>query len=155
MFNAPQPRTEYGVHIAQSKNVCVFCSKEGELLLAKYDHFVWKYAAFPYQKFHTLVLPKRHVEKISELNTEEMIELQGIIDVIGKIYQESGVVSDDSAFGNQLLFTWRIRNLTECENKKVVAHFHIHIYPRREAGNDITLDNDAHIFDTDILKKFV
>jgi len=70
---------------------------------------------------HLLVIPKRHVEKISELNKEEREELlNNVIEFQEKILKK--VASGCDVRQNYRPF--------QKQNKLKVHHLHIHLYPR-------------------------
>lgn len=152
-IDTPRPRNEYKPHLDSLEHDCSFCAedKKDGLVLGESQNFVWAYAAFPYQKFHTVVRPKRHVTNASELSPHELKELMELIDHADARYRSAGIVGDDGIGGDQCYVSWRTRSKQEAEGKKKVAHFHVHIYPRHSQGADIELDPDAHKFDTNLL----
>jgi diadenosine tetraphosphate (Ap4A) HIT family hydrolase len=111
------------------------------LTIKEYSNWILAYAAFPYRKYHTLVIAKRHILKMSDLTAEELKELTTIADEIENLYVTTGIVGPDSEFGSQTQFTWRSRsNLVE---KKSVSHIHVHAYPEFAKDPGIPLDDQA------------
>ncbi len=124
----PLPRKEYAKHLKSLKGVCAFCSDRDSLLIKKFRHWGWYFAAFPYRKYHTLLVSKRHVTEFTELRAAELSELKLAIKHIETHYRAKGIVSASSRFGDQFFFAWRSRY--DGRAKPSLAHFHLHIYPK-------------------------
>ncbi len=90
-------------------------------------------------------MPKRHITRLTELHPEELDEMQKILGAVEAQYLASNLVHTTSPYGDQLLYSWRSR--FDDSIKESVAHLHLHIYPRFETGNDISVDDDAADFD--------
>jgi diadenosine tetraphosphate (Ap4A) HIT family hydrolase len=146
-INKLLPRSEYDQHLMALKGQCTFCKMSDDLNIKKYQHWTFVYAAFPYRKYHTLLISKRHIIQFSDLVPEELAELSSITQEIIQIYRKSGVVAEDSEFGDQVLFSWRSRSGTAVE-KKPVFHLHFHIYP--EVGKDVAIVLDDRAWDIDM-----
>jgi diadenosine tetraphosphate (Ap4A) HIT family hydrolase len=152
-IEAPKRRSEYEKHLEHLAGECAFCKMSPELNIREYKSWTWTFAAFPYRKYHTLIIPRRHILSFSQLNPDEINELQTIIEDIEADYQESGIVGKHSEFGDQLLTLWRFRTKNENEKKKSVAHFHMHVYPKFAKEVDSELDENASEIDISKLKK--
>lgn len=62
---------------------CIFCAKD--LLIQEFDLWILIQNRFPYDKVfidHMMLAPKRHVEELYELTTDEQLELDKLFDVI-------------------------------------------------------------------------
>ena len=68
----PLPREEYKKHLKDLNGGCAFCIMSPELTINEYSFWNWVFAAFPYRKYHTLLISKRHVVRFSELKKEEL-----------------------------------------------------------------------------------
>lgn len=101
--------------------MCVFCdyierkdkiAYENELAFAIYD-------AFPVNKGHMLILPKRHVESYFDLSADEKSAIQRLLvqsrEHINKLYHPDGynIGVNDGAYAGQ-----------------TILHCHIHMIPR-------------------------
>jgi diadenosine tetraphosphate (Ap4A) HIT family hydrolase len=101
--------------------MCIFCdyierkdkiAYENELAFAIYD-------AFPVNKGHMLILPKRHVESYFDLNADEKSAIQRLLvqsrEHINKLYHPDGynIGVNDGAYAGQ-----------------TILHCHIHMIPR-------------------------
>ena len=149
MSSRPQSRDQYKKHLERLGDACAFCSMSKELQISEHQYWVLVYAAFPYRKYHSLLISKRHVISLAELEADELTELATVTSEIHKMYRVSGVVAEDSPFGNQLFFSWRSRDEFE-ETRKAVSHFHVHIYP--EDGKEIAIVLDTQAWDIDMNK---
>ncbi|MEI6022906.1 MAG: HIT domain-containing protein [bacterium] len=135
------PRNAYAKHLTCLKNSCAFCTEGGELLIKRFQYWDWIYSKFPYRKFHTLLIPKRHITRFEELQTEELFELSSILKEVEHRYIDAHIVSEDSVYGDQMYFCWRSRFVPK--EKKSVEHFHLHICPKFEIQQGIILEDDA------------
>lgn len=142
------PRKEYAKHLIKNKNICIFCSKEDPLILKKYKHWTWMLAAFPYRKYHTLLVVKRHIISFTDLTPIELDELRKVLKQIELHYKKTNIVSGISKFGDQLFFSWRSRYN---EAKKSVSHLHLHTYPKFGKEVNEIVGKNAHDID---LEKF-
>ena len=99
---------------------CLFCNVNKKHLLKEYTYCQVIFSNPRLMKGHLLVIPKRHIEKLSELNEAELSEM---MDVTIK-YQEKilkkhrGCDIRQNCRPNQL------------ESKYKVNHVHIHLQPR-------------------------
>ncbi|MFZ3043518.1 MAG: HIT domain-containing protein [Minisyncoccia bacterium] len=147
----PLPREEYREHLDELGGQCAFCATPAALNIREYPNWIFAYAAFPYRKYHTLLISKRHVVHFSELSPEELVELAKIIQDIEELYKASGVIGAQSDLGNQMYYSWRSRYKLDAE-KKSVFHFHLHIYPEFSTNHDVVLEDDAWDIDMNRLK---
>lgn len=123
-----------------------------DLTIKKYGQWVLVYAQFPYRKYHTLLIPKRHVTHFSELDTKELTEFASITEDVEKMYRESGVIGDTSIYGEHLFTSWRARSKGEVE-KKSVSHLHVHFFPEMDKDSNIALDDMAWDINPTLLRK--
>lgn len=149
-MNKPLPRSEYERHLKNLGAECAFCTMSDALNIKEYKYWILVYAAFPYRKYHTLLVSKRHVTNFSELENGELSEFAYITEDVNRIYKESGIVGDGSVYGDQLFFSWRSRDKSEI-SKKSVSHLHLHFYPEIGKDINIVLDENAWDIDTSLL----
>ena len=104
---------------------CPFCNiaKNGpDRVLAEKEHIVVILSNPRLMKGHTLVVPKRHVEKMSELNQQEKDELmETLIEFQEKIL--------DFAAGCDIRRHYR----PFLDDAITVSHLHFHLHPRHFA----------------------
>ncbi len=104
---------------------CVFCDKaasaedEQNLVLLRGEKTFVLMNLYPYNNGHLLVVPKRHVGEMEDLNEEEMMELfkmtRKMVKVLG-FFKPQG-------------FNIGI-NIGSAAGAGIPGHFHIHIVPR-------------------------
>lgn len=108
---------------------------------------------FPYRKFHTMLIPKRHIAKFEELEASEILEMHEIFKEIESYYLKSRIVGDNSLYGDQLFFFWRSRAVVI--GKESVNHLHIHLCPKFEFEQGIVLQDDAWNINIEVLKDVI
>lgn len=150
-IDKPLPRTHYKEHLENLKGKCAFCNMDKDLNIFETENWIWAYSAFPYRKFNTLLISKRHLSKFNELNELEVRELQELTLKIEEIYKEKKIIGKSTAHGDQLFYAWRSRS--ENSMKESVAHFHLHIYPKFSSEDDTPQQDDAWDIDIETLKE--
>lgn len=109
----------------RKEDKCVFCEKavsaddEQNLILLRGENTFVIMNLYPYNNGHLLVIPKRHVGDIEDLNGEEMMELfqttQKMVRVL-RCFNPQG-------------FNVGV-NIGQAAGAGIPGHFHIHIVPR-------------------------
>ncbi len=108
-----------------SKTDCIFCkiiNKEQQSnIFYETDNIIAFFDYSPNNKYHALVVPKKHFENIFEADEEIMKELIVAVTKICKAYKK--------VFG--------VENLNILNNNgkiagQIIMHYHIHIIPRKE-----------------------
>ena len=104
---------------------CIFCNKIEEtnggespssVILFTFDSFIVGLDAFPVTDGHCLIIPKRHIQKITELTEEEFSELYHIFKTLEETYHTDyniGINCGKAA-------------------GQTINHLHIHFIPRHE-----------------------
>ena len=105
---------------------CIFCRIVGKKVNAKIIketiNSVAFLDAFPLAKGHTLVIPKKHHEKIQDMSSEENSDLFSLVhDVVSKV---------DSLTGATLV---AIHNGKEAGQE--IPHVHVHLVPREPSDS--------------------
>ena len=107
-------------------NPCLFCNTkesgftiQNELAYASYD-------TYPVSKYHSLIVPKRHILDYFELTNDELLACNNLIKKIKKKIQNEDKTVDGFNIGT---------------NSGIVAgqsimHCHIHLIPRRKGDVD-------------------
>lgn len=105
---------------------CPFCDiikKDPDRVLAEKDKVVVFLSNPRLMKGHTLVIPKRHVERLSELNRQEKQELlETVIEFQEKILDEVAPGCDVRRHYRPFL-----------DDAITVSHLHFHLHPRHFA----------------------
>jgi diadenosine tetraphosphate (Ap4A) HIT family hydrolase len=107
-------------------NPCLFCNiiesdltDENELAYASYD-------SYPVSKYHSLIIPKRHVKNYFDLSNEEIIACNELINKI----KEQIEIKDKTVKG------FNVGTNSGKVAGQSILHCHIHLIPRREGDVD-------------------
>ena len=103
-------------------NPCIFCKIIKEELQFENQLAYSSIDSYPVSEFHSLIVPKRHIETYFELNYEEM---QACNELILKT-QEKILKQDSSVKG------FNIGTNAGKVAGQSIMHCHIHLIPRRE-----------------------
>ena len=124
---------------------CIFCRiANGEIptkIITETNHSIAFLDAFPLTKGHTLIIPKKHHEKIQNMSSEENIDLFSTVhSVISKV---------DKLTGATLM---AVHNGKEAGQE--IPHVHVHIVPRspNDTGGPIhcLFDSTLNVSDSEI-----
>ena len=98
---------------------CPFCNLNKDYIVEKWKHFTVIIARAPYTKDHLLIVPNRHLIRLSEITPEEWGTLAPLIDKwtkkLEKIHSEINILLRDW-FANGIVW-------------KSIDHLHIHLIP--------------------------
>ena len=53
-------------------NPCIFCSVKKHEIIYENDYAFVNYDSYPVSKFHSLIIPKRHIKNFFDLNEKEL-----------------------------------------------------------------------------------
>lgn len=119
-------RLKYVSKIVKAKKGCVFCNIFNEKKdVTNYIFIRQKYCfavlnIYPYNNGHCLVLPNRHVNDLSQLKSEEKVELFELVEYV-KVLLENALTPAGFNIG---------LNLGSAAGAGVPKHIHFHIVPR-------------------------
>jgi len=103
-------------------NPCIFCKIRKEELQFENQLAYSSIDSYPVSKFHSLIVPKKHVETYFELTYEE---IQACNELILKIKEK--ILKQDSSVKGFNIGT----NAGKVAGQSIM-HCHIHLIPRRE-----------------------
>ncbi len=104
------------------KRKCPFCAPEiSEQIIYESSHALAIYNIAPILPGHSLVIPRKHLESINELNEQELLGFFSFARSTTKILCK--------AFGSDG-FDWSLQE-SEAAGQSI-AHFHLHIIPRKK-----------------------
>ena len=103
-------------------NPCIFCKIRKEEFQFENQLAYSSKDSFPVSEFHSLIIPKRHVETYFDLNKEE---IQACYDLILKTKEK--ILKQDSSVKGFNIGT----NAGKVAGQSIM-HCHIHIIPRRD-----------------------
>jgi histidine triad (HIT) family protein len=124
-------------------NKCPFCTILTEKSSRLFKEYKYSFLVFSDPRLvpgHLLVIPKRHVEKLSELSQEEKTELFKLVEK----YQEKILTTIASGCDIRLNYRPFMK-----QGRLKVNHLHFHLQPRE---NEDLLFQRAQRFETDLFK---
>ncbi len=107
-------------------NPCIFCKIRKEELQFENKLAYSSIDSYPVSKFHSLIIPKRHVENYFELNSKEV---QACHELILKTKEK--ILKEDTTVKGFNIGT----NSGKIAGQSIM-HCHIHLIPRREGDVD-------------------
>ena len=105
---------------------CIFCNVRKEELIFENELAYSSKDSYPVSKFHSLIVPKRHVQDYFELSAEEVKACHELI-----LKTKEKILNDD--------ITVKGFNIGTNSGKTAgqsIMHCHIHLIPRREGDVD-------------------
>ena len=107
-------------------NPCLFCNINNKDLVFDNEFAFASFDSYPVSKYHSLIVPKRHILDYFELTNDELLACNYLIKKIKKKIQNEDKTVDGFNIGT---------------NSGVVAgqsimHCHIHLIPRRKGDVD-------------------
>ncbi len=107
-------------------NPCLFCNINSKDLIFDNEFAFVSFDSYPVSKYHSLIVPKRHILDYFELTNDELLACNDLIKKIKKKIQNEDKTVDGFNIGT---------------NSGVVAgqsimHCHIHLIPRRKGDVD-------------------
>ena len=103
-------------------NHCIFCKIRKEELKFENELAYSSTDSYPVSKFHSLIVPKRHVQNYFELNKEEIQACNELI-----LQTREQILKKDSTVKGFNIGT----NIGKTAGQSIM-HCHIHLIPRRE-----------------------
>ncbi len=143
-------RVEYDKwYKTQDPAVCGFCHLDRQIVLKEFDHWVWIANFAPYWRYHTMLLPRRHFVKFSDMTFAEAGELPKVVDYGEKKMIDAKLLRTDGTLIQKMVYFWRYRfnRFDPISGTVRPDHFHIHLAPDKDHLWDPTLDKKAHLAD--------
>ena len=107
-------------------NPCIFCKIDKKNVIYENDYAYVNYDPYPVSKFHSLIIPKRHMIDFFDLNENELIACYDVIHKIkNKIIKKDKTVKGFNIGTNAGLISGQ-----------TIMHCHIHLIPRRKGDVD-------------------
>jgi hypothetical protein len=135
-------------------HVCTFCDPKKQIILKEFEFWYWVANLAPYWKYHTMIVPKRHFEKYSDMTMQEAGELVKVIDYGEKKIIDARIERDDGSLVKKVVYFWRFRldRLDKVSGTVRPNHFHLHLAPDKDHLWDSILDDKATENDLELLK---
>ena len=106
-------------------NPCLFCKTKKKDFILENDLAYATIDTYPVSKFHSLIIPKRHIKNYFELSTKEILACNRLIKKLKKKIE----TKDKSVKG------FNIGTNSGKVAGQSINHCHIHLIPRRK--NDV------------------
>ena len=107
-------------------NPCIFCKIKIEELQFENNLAFSSKDSFPVSKYHSLIIPKRHVENYFDLTKEEVLACNELI-----LKTKQNILEHDPSIKGFNIGT----NAGKVAGQSIM-HCHIHLIPRREGDVD-------------------
>ena len=102
-------------------NPCIFCSVKKHEIIYENEYAFVSYDSYPVSKFHSLIIPKRHIKNFFDLNEKE---LNAYNELIKKTKLK--IENDDN-----LVEGFNLGTNAGSVAGQTIMHCHIHLIPRR------------------------
>ena len=103
-------------------NPCIFCKIRKEELILENELAYSSSDSYPISKFHSLIVPKRHLQNYFDLNNEEILACNELI-----LRTKEKILKEDPTVKGFNIGT----NAGKAAGQSIM-HCHIHLIPRRE-----------------------
>ncbi len=102
-------------------NPCIFCNIKKQDIIYENDYAYVNYDPYPVSKFHSLIIPKRHIRNFFDLNEKEIIACNELLKTVRlKIQNDDKLVEGFNVGTNAGIVAGQ-----------TIMHCHIHLIPRR------------------------
>jgi len=125
---------------------CHFCSPQRGLVLKEYIHWFWIINLSPYWGYHTMLIPKRHLLHMSDINELEWSEFRRIYDDVITRYREAHLKHPDGTDIVKYMIVVRARDyvLDHSNDIRRPDHLHVHFMPDKKGMFNPLINKDAH-----------
>ena len=107
-------------------NPCLFCNINSKDLVFDNEFAFASFDSYPVSKYHSLIVPKRHILDYFELTDDELLACNDLIKKIKKKIQNA----DKTVYG------FNIGTNSGVAAGQSIMHCHIHLIPRRKGDVD-------------------
>ena len=107
-------------------NPCLFCNINSQDLVFDNKFAFVSFDSYPVSKYHSLIVPKRHILDYFELTNEELLACNDLIKKIKKKIQNEDKTVDGFNIGTN----------SGVAAGQSIMHCHIHLIPRRKGDVD-------------------
>ena len=107
-------------------NPCLFCNINSKDLVFDNEFAFASFDSYPVSKYHSLIVPKRHILDYFELNNDELLACNDLIKKIKKKIQNEDKTVDGFNIGTN----------SGIAAGQSIMHCHIHLIPRRKGDVD-------------------
>ena len=107
-------------------NPCLFCNINSKDLVFDNEFAFASFDSYPVSKYHSLIVPKRHILDYFELSNDELLACNDLIKKIKKKIQNEDKTVDGFNIGTN----------SGVAAGQSIMHCHIHLIPRRKGDVD-------------------
>ena len=107
-------------------NPCLFCNINNKDLVFDNEFAFASFDSYPVSKYHSLIVPKRHILDYFELTNDELLACNDLIKKIKKKIQNEDKTVDGFNIGTN----------SGVAAGQSIMHCHIHLIPRRKGDVD-------------------
>ena len=107
-------------------NPCLFCNINSKDLVFDNELAFVSFDSYPVSKYHSLIVPKRHILDYFELTNDELLACNDLIKKIKKKIQNEDKTVDGFNIGTN----------SGVAAGQSIMHCHIHLIPRRKGDVD-------------------
>ena len=107
-------------------NPCLFCNINSKDLVFDNEFAFASFDSYPVSKYHSLIVPKRHILDYFELTNDELLACNDLIKKIKKKIQKEDKTVDGFNIGTN----------SGVAAGQSIMHCHIHLIPRRKGDVD-------------------
>ena len=107
-------------------NPCLFCNIKSKDLVFDNELAFASFDSYPVSKYHSLIVPKRHILDYFELTNDELLACNDLIKKIKKKIQNEDKTVDGFNIGTN----------SGVAAGQSIMHCHIHLIPRRKGDVD-------------------
>ena len=107
-------------------NPCLFCNINSKDLVFDNEFAFASFDSYPVSKYHSLIVPKRHILDYFELTNDELLACNDLIKKIKKKIQNEDKTVDGFNIGTN----------SGVAAGQSIMHCHIHLIPRRKGYVD-------------------
>ena len=105
---------------------CIFCKIDKKNIIFENDYAYASYDSYPVSKFHSLIIPKRHISDFFELKENELVSCYEIIRHVKAVIEKK----------DKLVKGFNIGTNAGLISGQTIMHCHIHVIPRRKGDVD-------------------
>ena len=124
---------------------CLLCDIEKQILLGTSTHWYWIACLSPYWRYHTLFIPKTHLETLYDVSSELFDDFKMLHEKAKRRVQSLALTHSDGKPMDQFITMVRLREdgFEQGSTYKKPRHLHIHFAPDREGVERFVLDPTA------------
>ena len=112
--------------MSDPNNPCLFCNINSKDLVFDNEFAFASFDSYPVSKYHSLIVPKRHILDYFELTNDELLACNDLIKKIKKKIQNEDKTVDGFNIGTN----------SGVAAGQSIMHCHIHLIPRRKGDVD-------------------